>query len=303
MIPMVYPWCHSTISNQKTSKRKVVLKADIRWRLRIRTFDEPERRCREVREVMKKRGFLERRPPGSPEKEHEKWASREPKARPGGPIRLKRRRATLPHPLECSTIAAPGLSYRVRNGTGRLTRAMTTANLTATARKPKESKPACHRWRSGNRLADARQSLPLYRSVTIPTHIAVQDDPAQERRGTNHHVIGMLCRRRPLVPVGSTPHGASTSGLSNTCSTCGLQRFETVRNPNLGAGFPLRCFQRLSLPNVANRPCRWRDNRHTRGSSTQVLSYYGQASSAFQRAQRIETKLSHDVLNPARVPL
>ena len=221
----------------------------------------------------------------------------------GNPQRLKRRRATLPHPLECSTIAAPGLSYRVRNGTGRLTRAMTTANLTATARKPKESKPACHRWRSGNRLADARQSLPLYRSVTIPTHIAVQDDPAQERRGTNHHVVGMLCRRRPLVPVGSTPHGASTSGLSNTCSTCGLQRFKTVRNPNLGAGFPLRCFQRLSLPNVANRPCRWRDNRHTRGSSTQVLSYYGQASSGFQRAQRIETKLSHDVLNPARVPL
>ena len=70
----------------------------------------------------------------------------------------KRRRATLPHPLECSTIAAPGLSYRVRNGTGRLTRAMTTANLTATARKPKESKPACYRWRFGNRLADARQT-------------------------------------------------------------------------------------------------------------------------------------------------
>ena len=34
---------------------------------------------------------------------------------------------------------------------------------------------------------------------------------------------GLLCRRRPLVPVGSTPRGASTSGLSNTCSTCGLQ--------------------------------------------------------------------------------
>ena len=71
---------------------------------------------------------------------------------------VKRRRATLPHPLECSTIAAPGLSYRVRNGTGRLTRAMTTANLMATARKPKESKPACYRWRFGNRLADARQT-------------------------------------------------------------------------------------------------------------------------------------------------
>lgn len=108
---------------------------------------------------------------------------------------------------------------------------------------------------------------------------------------------------RPLVPVGSTPHGASTSGLSTTCSAWGLQQLEAARNAYLGAGFPLRCFQRLSLPNVANRPCHWRDNRHTRGSSTQVLSYYGQASSTFQRAQRIETKLSHDVLNPARVPL
>ena len=128
MIPIVYPWCHNTISNQKTSKRKVVLKADIRWRLRIRTFDKPERRCREAREVMKKNGgSRSANPPGTPKREHKKGASREPKARPGGPIRLKRRRATLPHPLECSTIAAPGLSYRVRNGTGRLTRAMTTA--------------------------------------------------------------------------------------------------------------------------------------------------------------------------------
>ena len=216
---------------------------------------------------------------------------------------MKRRRATLPHPLECSTIAAPGLSYRVRNGTGRLTRAMTTANLTATARKPKESKPACHRWRFGNRLADARQT-PIVQIVFVTTKRSLSPGTeAQERRGTNHHAVGMLCRRRPLVPVGSTPHGASTSGLSNTCSTCGLQDLEDPWNPNLGAGFPLRCFQRLSLPNVANRPCRWRDNRHTRGSSTQVLSYYGQASSGFQRAQRIETKLSHDVLNPARVPL
>ncbi|BFK33354.1 hypothetical protein I010019E5_14880 [Bifidobacterium adolescentis] len=63
----------------------MVLKADIRWRLRIRTFDEPERRCREAREVMKKWGSRSANPPGSPEREHEKWASREPKARPGGP--------------------------------------------------------------------------------------------------------------------------------------------------------------------------------------------------------------------------
>ena len=42
---------------------------------------------------------------------------------------------------------------------------------------------------------------------------------------------------------------------------------------HLGAGFPLRCFQRLSLPNVANQPYPWRDNWHTRGSSVPVLSY------------------------------
>ena len=43
--------------------------------------------------------------------------------------------------------------------------------------------------------------------------------------------------------------------------------------PNLGGGFPLRCFQRLSFPNVATQPCRWRDNWCTRGSSIPVLSY------------------------------
>lgn len=117
-----------------------------------------------------------------------KWGSRS-RMLDGNPQHVKRRRATLPHPLECSTIAAPGLSYRVRNGTGRLTRAMTTAkprsrNDSQNTWRP--FRPLCYEpWRSGNRLADARQSLPLYRSVTIPTHIAVQDDPAQERRGTN----------------------------------------------------------------------------------------------------------------------
>ena len=106
-----------------------------------------------------------------------------------------------------------------------------------------------------------------------------------------------------LVPVSFTPHSASTPGLSTSWSRTTLQGGQASGKTNLQASFPLRCFQRLSLPNVANRPCRWRDNRHTRGPSTQVLSYYGQASSGFQRAQRIETKLSHDVLNPAHVPL
>ena len=43
--------------------------------------------------------------------------------------------------------------------------------------------------------------------------------------------------------------------------------------PGLEEGFPLRCSQRLSRPNVATRRCGWRHNRSTRGSSTPVLSY------------------------------
>ena len=207
----------------------------------------------------------------------------------------------------------PGLSFRVRKGTGRLTWAMTTAKpiqrpTGRTGGRQHRNQPhdRFRSWRSGNRTTDANKTLRSFVSRPQETaFLAIQRETTTGRDPTHHKGKGRkMCRVRPLVPVGSTPHRASTSGLSNTCSACGLQTLRRApRNPNLGAGFPLRCFQRLSLPNVANRPCRWRDNRHTRGPSTQVLSYYGQASSGFQRAQRIETKLSHDVLNPARVPL
>jgi hypothetical protein len=71
----------------------------------------------------------------------------------------------------------------------------------------------------------------------------------------------------------------------------------------LEVGFALRCFQRLSDPNIATQPCRWRDNWYTRGSSTPVLSYLMQLLSTLIRPRRIGTELSHDVLNPAHVPL
>jgi len=43
--------------------------------------------------------------------------------------------------------------------------------------------------------------------------------------------------------------------------------------PYLGVGFPLRCFQRLSVPNIATEQCRWYDSSQTRGSFISVLSY------------------------------
>ena len=42
---------------------------------------------------------------------------------------------------------------------------------------------------------------------------------------------------------------------------------------HLEVGFPLRCFQRLSKPDVANLRCRWYDSRDTRGLFIPVLSY------------------------------
>ena len=45
------------------------------------------------------------------------------------------------------------------------------------------------------------------------------------------------------------------------------------RRPHLGAGFALRCLQRLSAPDAATRQCAWRRNRLTVGPSDPVLSY------------------------------
>src|ERR1044072_9896448 len=47
---------------------------------------------------------------------------------PGAPGNYVRRCPTLPHPGECSTIGAGGLSCRVRDGTGRSPSAKTTDN-------------------------------------------------------------------------------------------------------------------------------------------------------------------------------
>ena len=65
----------------------------------------------------------------------------------------------------------------------------------------------------------------------------------------------------------------------------------------------LRCFQHLSFPHLATGLCHWRDNPNTSGAFTPVLSYWEQTPSVLQRPRQIGTELSHDVLNPARVPL
>ena len=76
-----------------------------------------------------------------------------------------------------------------------------------------------------------------------------------------------------LVLVSLTHCCASTPSLSTSWSRTTLQGDLVSGKSYLEASFPLRCFQRLSFPNLATRLCHWRDNRYTRGSSTPVLSY------------------------------
>ena len=67
---------------------------------------------------------------------------------------LVRRRATLPHPVGCSTIAVPGLRFRVRNGSGRLPWAMAAANLRLSSRGSLSGVPG-GLWWVGDRMVDA----------------------------------------------------------------------------------------------------------------------------------------------------
>src|SRR5438309_350877 len=76
-----------------------------------------------------------------------------------------------------------------------------------------------------------------------------------------------------LVRVSSKPYGSCTSRLSTSWSRTTLQGGRAPGKSHLEASFPLRCFQRLSLPHIATRRCHWRDNRYTRDASTPVLSY------------------------------
>ena len=62
-----------------------------------------------------------------------------------------------------------------------------------------------------------------------------------------------------LVPVSFMRYRTSTSSLSTRWSSRGPYSIKDGRS-HLEASFPLRCFQRLSHPNVANQRCTWQYN-------------------------------------------
>ena len=165
---------------------------------------------------------------------------------------------TLPQPHDCSTISAVKLSYRDRNGTGRTLDAKTTnTNLDTTTLK-------------GCVVSNTvQQTQTRQYSFLRQTHAlgAINCSFFIAHTREKHSQCVLFCVG-VLVPVTS-----NTSPCSQPWPINPIIYGEPQQKPHLKTGFPLRCFQRLSLPHVANQPCHWRDNWHTRGTSIPVLSY------------------------------
>ncbi len=134
-----------------------------------------------------------------------------------------RRRPTLPRSGPRSTIGAERLSFRVRDGTGRFPLAMVAETL----------------WRYPVRTISSKLE-----TGTVPR------EPHSGRVAFLWQILGLL------VPVSSKHYCSSTSGLSTRWSSRGPYSIKDG-SPHLETSFPLRCFQRLSLPNVANQQCPW----------------------------------------------
>ena len=148
----------------------------------------------------------------------------------------------LSHVLRRSTIGATALNGRVRNGAGCFARAMTT--------KPGKK----HNQRAGAafRLSKIRSRVSCTPALSGRSRASTGSNQANRAISTSQ--LNALPRLH-LWPIDVVVfHGPQ-----------GIPRFE--------GGFPLRCLQRLSCPNIATLHCRWHDNRSTSGSFTPVLSY------------------------------
>jgi putative component of toxin-antitoxin plasmid stabilization module len=133
-------------------------------------------------------------------------------------------------------------------------------------------------WSSG--ITDA-PSTPAGRPIRRVDRLRgnqILDCVRRSKNGKREHFLdfGQGYRVKPheqLVMVSLTGYPASTPILSTSWSRTTLQGARGPGKTHLETSFPLRCFQRLSLPHIATRQCHWRDNRYTRGASTPVLSY------------------------------
>ena len=163
-----------------------------------------------------------------------------------GVLRVVRRCPALPPGLPGSTLGAGGLSFRVRNGSGRFPAAMAAATVSGCV--PSRGVPG--------RACEPDSGCVGFVVVCLVRCVLV------------FWVSPRPISTRPLSPLPGVH-----AGPINPMVCGGPYPINVGGRPHLEAGFPLRCFQRLSLPDVANQPCPWRDNWHTRGPSIPVLSY------------------------------
>ena len=149
-----------------------------------------------------------------------------------------RQRPTLPRTFARSTIGAEGLNCRVRNGNGCFPLATATGKLGT---------------QNGKNLRSlSRQSTESGQSDRVRTVREESIGQAERPISTGQLNASLRLHLQPINVV--VYHGSSG-------------------RPHLEVGFSLRCFQRLSFPDLATQRCRWRDNWYTRGSSIPVLSY------------------------------
>ena len=130
------------------------------------------------------------------------------------------------------------------------------------------------------------------RKRVVPDNFIKSYSPSRGRRTTEYPANGSFNRitsRSGFVAcIGKTIYGQASRLISigklnmSPClhtrpitwsSSRSLQGSKLPGRSHLVEGFTLRCIQRFSLPDVATRRCRWRDNRYTRGPSNPVLSY------------------------------
>jgi hypothetical protein len=203
--------------------------------------------------------------------------------------RFSWQRPTLPGTAVPSTIGADGLNDRVREGTGCTSVAVIT-----------------------KRTLDEPGSLYCKGPCIARAHRGA----LRQRRGKAKREHAGGCWPGGARSADKAGGGSEEGAKRMTISTGKLSTLPCVHVPpiklvvyqrskrsGLGGSFPLRCFQRFSQPDVATQRCSWRNNWHTSGLSTPVLSYWGQVPANLRHPQRIETDLSHDGLNPAHVSL
>src|SRR5699024_10811945 len=142
----------------------------------------------------------------------------------------------------------------------------------------------------GNRAFPCRYFHRQTCGSPIPGATGVMSDTAWWTRDTHVVCLILLLRysRSTFLVTWRYPHPIVFCVLVCWCNSTSSLTFsvslqvwpinpivcrEPQQKPHLKTGFPLRCVQRLCLPYVANQPCSWRNNWHTRGTSVPVLSY------------------------------